>query len=104
MIAGLEFVLYREFMTKKEKEDKKGTSTKIGKKSGKKNTGTSKAPSRKVVIPGEKPQPEEEKMPIAPPVTPTPEPVVSVRQATYPYAQVETDAVTEDAQPVSPVS
>ncbi len=106
MIAGLEFVLYREFMTKKEKEDKKGTSTKIGKKSGKKNTGTSKAPSRKVVIPGEKPQPEEEKMPIVPPVTstPAPEPVVSVRQATYPYAQVETDAVTEDAQPVSPVS
>lgn len=29
---------------------------------------------------------------------------MSVRQATYPYAQVETDAVTEDAQPVSPVS
>ena len=113
MIAGLEFVLYREFMTKKEKEDKKGKSTKTGKKSGKKASGTSKAPSRKVVIPGDVPQPKEEKTPTVTPVrndvppvvsTPAAEPVVSVRQATYPYAQVETDAVTEDAQPVSPVS
>ena len=107
MIAGLEFVLYREFMTKKEdkKEDKKGKTTKSGKKSEKKKSGTAQAPSRKVLIPGEKPQPEEEKAPTVPPVTPTPasEPVMSVKQMVYPHVQVETDAVTEDAQP-QPVS
>lgn len=108
MIAGLEFVLYREFMTKK--EDKKGKPAKSGKKSGKKKSEPSKSPSRKVIIPGDVSKPEEEKVPTASPVRndvppvvsrPAPEPVMPVKQMVYAYAQVETDAVTEDAQPVS---
>ena len=111
-IAGLEFVLYREFMTKKDPDDKKKKPVKNTKKPEKKKSAEKRTSGHSVVIPGAEPQQREPEIPsVSPvkyevpptvqPVMPAAEPIAPAKKEMYFSGQAETDALTEDAQPVN---